>query len=174
MTVAIPTTATTAGYDLLSFFHEEQHDSFLSVAEARVLEKDEVLIAQGEAHSGLFIVTRGVLDIRVWAQEPISVGKRGTGELLGEVSFLTGEGTTATVVAVEHSEVLALPAEALRQQLQQDHAFASRFYQMLGRVVARKLTEQSRRTVPFTLAINEKLGDTFRATIIALGMTSIT
>ena len=79
------------GYDLLSFLDEEQHDDVLSLAEARVLQADDVLIDQDEAQPGLFIVTRGVLDVRVGSQKPISVGKRGAGELLGEVSFLTGD-----------------------------------------------------------------------------------
>lgn len=167
MPPTLPASTTSPGYDLLSFFDEEKHDDVLSLATARALEAEDVLISQGEAQPGLFIVTRGVLDVRVGSQKPISVGKRGAGELLGEVSFLTGEGANATVVAQETSEVLALPAEALRQQLQQHPRFASRFYQMIGRIVAGKLTELSRRAVPYTLAIthSEELDGKIRGTV---------
>jgi len=167
MPTPLPATAAIPGYDLLNFFHEERHVHVLALAEARTLKAEEVLIAQGEAQPGLFIVTRGLLDVRVGSQKPISVGKRGVGELLGEVSFLTGEGANATVVAQEASEVLALAAEPLRQELQQNPRFASGVYQLLGRVVARKLTELSRRAVPYTVAIthSQELDGKLRSTV---------
>ncbi len=147
------TTTTTFGYDLLSFFHDEQDDNLIALGEVRDLASGETLITEGERHPGLFIVTRGLLDVRVGLQEPISVGKRGPGELLGEVSFLTGEGANATVVAREHSEVLALSAETLNERLRQNPEFSSRFYKILAQVAARKLTEQTRRASPLSLAI---------------------
>lgn len=152
-TSEVSTVITTPGFDLLSYFQEAHDNDLLSLAQVRTLQAGEVLISEGATDPGLFIVTRGVLDVRVGAQQPISVGKRGPGDLLGEVSFLTGEGANATVVALETCEVLALPAEALERQLRQSTRFAARFYQMIGRVVARKLTEQSRRAVPFSVAI---------------------
>ncbi len=163
----LPAATTTPGYDLLSFLQEEQYDDVLSLAEAREVETDEVLIAQGEPQPGLLIVTRGLLDVQVGSQKPISVGKRGAGELLGEISFITGEGANATVVAREPSEVLALPAKGLQQKLTQDPHFASRFYQLIGRVVARKLTELSRRAIPYSVAIthSEELDGKLRGTV---------
>jgi CRP-like cAMP-binding protein len=142
---------TSPGFDLLSYFQEADDNDLLSFAAPLTLEPGDVLISEGSTQPGLFIVTRGLFDVRV-GRHPISVGKRGAGELLGEVSFLTGDGANASVVALETCEVLALPAEALANQLRQTR-FSARFYQMLGRVVARKLTEQSRRAVPFSIAI---------------------
>jgi CRP-like cAMP-binding protein len=149
----LPTATTTPGFDLLSYFQEDESNDLLSIAKTRVLKAGETLITEGEAHPGLFVVTRGLLDVLVGVQNPTSVGKRGPGDLLGEVSLLTDEGASATVVAMETSDVLALPAEALKEQLSKKAGFAARFYQMIGRVVALKLTEQSRRAMPFSLAI---------------------
>jgi CRP-like cAMP-binding protein len=143
----------TSGFDLLSYFQEEQENDLLALAQPRTINARETLIAEGQVSPGLFIVTRGLFDVRVGAQQPTSVGKRGPGDLLGEVSFLTGEGANATVAALETSEVLALPAETLQAHLQMNASFAARFYRVLARVVARKLTEQSRRAMPFTVAI---------------------
>ena len=147
------TTTTTSGYDLLSFLHEEQDDNLLALSEVRGLAAGETLITEGERHPGLFVVTQGLLDVRVGLQEPITVGRRGPGELLGEVSFLTGDGANATVVGKEKSEVLALSAESLKERLRQNPEFSSRFYKILAQVAARKLTEQTRRAVPLSLAI---------------------
>ncbi|HUG92584.1 MAG TPA: cyclic nucleotide-binding domain-containing protein [Planctomycetaceae bacterium] len=147
------TLTVTPGFDLISDFQGEDDNDLLSVAEPRVLHRGDVLITEGAPQPGLFIVTRGLLDVRVGTQQPVSVGIRGPGDLLGEVSLLTGEGANASVVALETCELLALPAEALQEQLKQNTRFAARFYQLLGRVVARKLTEQSRRALPFSLAI---------------------
>lgn len=147
------TSPTTPGFDLLSEFQDDQDNPLLAMAQPLVIGKDEVLIREGTPHPGLFIVTRGLLDVRVGVQNPVSVGKRGPGELLGEVSFLSGEPANATVAALEPSELLALPTAVLQHELHRNHAFAAHFYQRIGRAVARKLTEQSRRAVPFTVAI---------------------
>lgn len=153
MSTSVANKSSTSGYDVLSFFSDEQDEELISLARVRDLKAGEILITEGQLDPGLFVVTRGLLDVRVGLQEPISVGKRGPGELLGEVSFLTGEGANATVVAREPSEVLALSAESLNEQLRQNPEFSSRFYKLLAQAAARKLTEQTRRAVPVSLAI---------------------
>lgn len=142
-----------SGFDLLSFFQEGHENNLLALAQPRTIESREVLITEGEASPGLYIITRGLFDVFVGGQKSVSIGKRGPGELLGEVSFITGEPANATVVALETSEVLAIPAEALQDHMQGDVVFAARLNHELARVVAWKLTEQTRRVSPFNKAI---------------------
>ncbi len=143
----------TSGFELLSFFQEEQANDFLALAQSRTIQPGEVLITEGEVPPGLFIITRGLFDVRVGLQQPTSVGKRGPGELIGEGSFITGEPANATVVAIEISEVLSVAAEKLQDQMQENIIFAARLNHELARVVAWKLTEQTRRITPVSKAI---------------------
>ena len=143
----------TSGFDLLSFFQEEQENDFLALAQPRTVNPGDVLIKEGEVPPGLFIITRGLFDVRAGLQQPTSIGRRGPGELLGEGSFITGEPANATVVALEKSEVLAVAAEKLQDQMQGNLVFAARLNHELARVVAWKLTEQTRRAMPVSKAI---------------------
>ena len=143
----------TMGLDLLSCFQEEHENDLAALAEPRTLQPGEVLISEGESPPGLYIIIRGLFDVLVGGPKPISVVKRGPGELLGEVSFLTGEPANATVVAIETSEVLALGAAELDNHMEQNVFFASRLNRELARVVAWKLTDQSRRVLPLSKSI---------------------
>lgn len=60
------------------------------------------------------------------------ISRYSSGEVLGEISFLNFSPSATTVKAVENSVVLALPCQTLLAKLQQDLAFASRFYRMLA------------------------------------------
>jgi hypothetical protein len=143
----------TSGFDLLSYFQEKQENNLLELAQPLTVNAGQVLIKTGDTQCGLFIITRGLFDVVVGSDQPISVGRRGPGELVGEVSFITGEPANATVVAIETSEVLVVPSDALHGQMQENVVFAARLNRELARVVAWKLTEQTRRVLPYGKAI---------------------
>ena len=145
--------AQASGLELLSYLDPEDRDALLYFADERVLDPGEVLIEQGQPHAGLFIVMQGLLDVRVGSDASVSLGRRGPGQLLGELSFLTGDHASATVAALEATRVLALPQDMLGDLLGGSAVFAARFYQMLGKVVAGRLAESARRTLPVDTAI---------------------
>ncbi len=70
------------------------------------------LIAQGEALDGLLVLARGAVSVRVDGRE---VARLAPGQLIGEMSFLTGRPTTASVVAVTSSRYLRLPRPGLHR-----------------------------------------------------------
>ena len=68
------------------------------------------LIAQGEALESLLVLARGEVSVRVDGRE---VARLAQGQLVGEMSFLTGRPTTASVVAVTPSRYVRLPKAGL-------------------------------------------------------------
>jgi branched-chain amino acid transport system substrate-binding protein len=63
---------------------------------------EETIIRQGDRSDSLYIIAKGVLGILVELQDgqSIEVARKGAGEIFGEISLLTGEPRTASVMAI--------------------------------------------------------------------------
>lgn len=104
--------------------------------------------------SGAFLVTQtGMLGA---GERSLSVIQRG--ELVGELSFLDARPPSATVRAALASQVLAVARSEVARKLQNDLAFAARFYRALGITVAMRLRAQSRGAEPDDEPDLEQLG----------------
>lgn len=104
--------------------------------------------------SGAFLVTQtGMLGV---GERSLSVIQRG--ELVGELSFLDARPPSATVRAALASQVLAVARSEVARKLQNDLAFAARFYRALGITVAMRLRAQSRGAEPDDEPDLEQLG----------------
>jgi cyclic nucleotide-binding protein len=76
----------------------------------RKLEEGDVLAAQGDRGSSLFLVLDGVLDVAVDGRK---VGDLGPGAVVGERAILESSPRTATLTAVTAVKVAEAPAEAI-------------------------------------------------------------
>jgi len=77
--------------------------------------RGETVIRQGERGESLFVVTRGRVEIRVAGEgEEAVVSTLGAGSVFGEMSLLTGDPRTATVLALEDTEVFPVRREDFR------------------------------------------------------------
>ncbi len=86
-----------------------------------LLGEGETLFVQGEASDALFLVKRGRLQAVVTQADgsAAAVGEIGPGEPVGEMQLFAGGRRTATVRALQETELLALPA-ALVERLAAD------------------------------------------------------
>jgi bacteriocin-type transport-associated protein len=98
-----------------------------------------VLIEEGEPISVLYILLDGELAVTLRALEGKEVARLRAGEILGELSFLDSRPPTATVTALDEVTVLSVPRSALSSKLEEDSAFAARFYRALGIFLASRL-----------------------------------
>ena len=110
----------------------------LAAGARRVLDPGDVLIEQGQPADALSIVLEGGLAVEVDGRR---VANRGTGEFLGEMSFVDGSPPSATVRATERSLVLAIPQVAVADHLRADTAFAARFYRAIAMVLSARVRE---------------------------------
>ena len=103
---------------------------------------NNTLIAQGHVSDALYFMLKGTARVdRTTGDTVATVATLESGDLFGEVSFLQGETTTATVVAASDIEVLALDKPALDHLLQDSPAFAARFFQHLAVVLSARLRD---------------------------------
>lgn len=107
----------------------------------------QVLIEQGKSLDAIYILLKGNIGIYINIindHEKISkeVARSASGEILGEMSFITGANASATVKIIETSEVLVLPCKFLSAKLQKDLGFSSRFYRAIAIVLLDRLKDR--------------------------------
>lgn len=116
------------------FFAEVLDDAELKILSdhARLLSFDEgaKLIDEDGAGHSMFVVTKGAADVTVRDEEG-TVATLKHGDILGEMSLLTGEPRSATVTATEPLEVLEVDKSALANVLWMAPDLVERFVDML-------------------------------------------
>lgn len=98
----------------------------------------QAIIREGEPIDSIFFVTRGVFRVTTRASSS-DIAQIGTGEVLGEISYVDRRPPTATVTAVTDGRVLSIPRSSLSQKLSSDPGFASRFYKAIAAFLADRL-----------------------------------
>ena len=107
------------------------------------------LLTQGEPVSALMVVIEGHVAVRIHGEETkIDVSVLGPGDLMGEMSFVTGEAASASVVAIESGKALSLSRKALEAAVKDDMGFAARFHLALAGLMAERLRETTTRLPP--------------------------
>jgi CRP/FNR family cyclic AMP-dependent transcriptional regulator len=99
-----------AGVELFAGLSEAEREGLAQLMRPRRLALREQLFHKGDEGSEVYLVTRGALKALTTSEDGDDVvfSILGPGELIGEIAFLTRSRRTATVAAVEASEVLAL------------------------------------------------------------------
>lgn len=96
----------------------------------RDLAPGETLIAAGREVRDLYFVTDG--EFAVTAASGAAIATVALGDVLGEMSFVEKRLPGATVTALDHARVLAIPREAILAEFERDAGFAARFYRALA------------------------------------------
>jgi CRP/FNR family cyclic AMP-dependent transcriptional regulator len=111
--------------------NDQDIEWLVEVGEKRSVPAGDVLIHEGRPFDAIFIVLEGTLSVEVAALGNKEINRLGCGEIVGEMSFVDARPPSATVRAIERSTVFAIPRTALESRLQDDPAFAARFYRAL-------------------------------------------
>ena len=118
-------TATSDEADRRGAFPElsADHQAVLaSVGTTRSYEQGDALFTAGDTDYELMAITAGrvaIVDEHGTPAERVIV-EHGPGRFLGELNLLTGQAVYLTAVALEHTEVVAVPAEGLRRVLAEE------------------------------------------------------
>jgi CRP-like cAMP-binding protein len=115
---------------------DEDMEWMLSSGIRREAEKGEVLIQQGKFIDSLFLLVDGLFKVTAGN---IEVAQLKSGEIMGELSFVDSRPTSASVIAVEKSLVLALPRTLVSKRLSENTGFAARFYRAVAVFLADRL-----------------------------------
>jgi small-conductance mechanosensitive channel/CRP-like cAMP-binding protein len=86
----------------------------------------EPMMEQGSSGASLYVVRSGIFEIRRAREDgdPIIYGRVGPGEYLGEVSMMSGDPRSVTVVALTPALAMELPREALEALLRDDRSLS--------------------------------------------------
>ncbi len=121
--------------------HEAELESLAGSVRQRSLKPGEVLIEEGEDGGSLFLLSEGLLEVlKTGAAGLERVGIVEPGQVVGEMSLLTGEPRSATVRAMAECVVQEVEADSLRSLLVERPAIA----EGLSRVAARRSTETTK------------------------------
>lgn len=106
-----------------------------------VLQVDEgaVLIEEQRAINHMYIVLDGMLSVVVGGKHGRRLATLHSGEVIGEISFVDSSPPTASVVALTSCRLLAVPTTGLVAKLDNDQAFAARFYHSIANYLADRL-----------------------------------
>ncbi len=122
--------------DFLRPMPVEERISLASLMTKELWGHEEMVFAQGEPGASLYIVLSGKLEVQSLTPEGVSVvlGTLGPGNVFGEMSLLTGEPRSATVVCLEDALLLSLDKAALQPFLEANPDLLSE----ISRIVAKR------------------------------------
>jgi len=103
------------------------------------------LICEGQPIGAVYVVLAGEFSVCAAAVDGREIARLGSGDIVGEMSFLDSRAPSATVAALRDSAVLAIPRDALASRLQEQTAFAARFYRALAMFLSSRLRGTVRR-----------------------------
>lgn len=128
----------------------EDRQELMRIAEQVPIQRGQVLIEEGQGLSVLFLVVQGLLGVRM-AREgvDIEVAVLGPGEIVGELSFVSLEPASATVVGMEDGAALRFDLDELRAMTGELPGTGARLFHSLALVLARRVREANARLFTF-------------------------
>jgi CRP-like cAMP-binding protein len=128
-----------AGFALLNELADSEITWLRAEGEILYCERGAVLVQEGSRIETLYLVLGGVLSVTIGGAGGREIAKLGPGQIIGEMSFLEDRPASATVRALEGSEVLAISRAAVEAKLRQDTAFSAHLFRGLAMVTSRRL-----------------------------------
>jgi CRP-like cAMP-binding protein len=116
---------------LLGQMSDEDIEWMLGVGRKEPISRGRILIEEGRDIDAVYMVLDGTFAVSVAAAGNREINRLSSGEVVGEMSFVDARPPSATVTAVEDSNVFAIPRADLANRLEQDMGFAARFYRAL-------------------------------------------
>ncbi len=130
-------------FDPLSTFAmliPEDRERLLEVADHVPVQEGQVLIQEGQDLSVLFLVVKGLFGVRINRNDvDIEVALLGPGEIIGELSFVSMEPASATVVALEEGSVLRFDLNRLQRMHKDLPGIGARLFHSFALVLAKRV-----------------------------------
>ncbi|MBF0457492.1 MAG: cyclic nucleotide-binding domain-containing protein [Nitrospirae bacterium] len=136
---------------ILEILSDDDIQWLLSMGMEEHLEPETMIIKEGEFTEAVYIVLEGLLGVFVSASGYKQVATIGAGEIIGEMSYLENEPTSAAVIAIEPSILLSISKDALDNRINSDPTFGNRLYRGIGTAISQRLRKAMSR-IEFILA----------------------
>lgn len=131
----------------------QEWSALLAQAQLVALARNEVLIKRGQTERSIFLVASGALEVSAGGGGSTmgSLFREGAGAVIGEIAFFDGGTRSATVWAIEPTQLLALERKDIETFAAQHPVRGLELLFALGRVLAFRVrrSEQRRRADAF-------------------------
>ncbi len=118
------------------------------IATIQRLTKGEILLRQDETNCNVYIIVTG--SVSVFIDREFIYNLCRTGDILGEMSVITGGPSNATISADKDVDLIEIPAKTLRQiHGNRDHNLHSALYQWFSNILTDKLYKTSQKAKQF-------------------------
>jgi len=104
---------------------------------------DSQVVREGETPAALYFVLSGRLGVRIPEFGNAVVGTLGPGRVVGEISLIDSRPATASVCALENSQLLACSRNEISHRLAADPPFAARFFRAVALDSVGRLQERT-------------------------------
>ena len=136
------------GTGILEPLGDEDRDILSGYGEFLPVNPDQHLIEQGMSQSALFFVISGKLHATVTMNgRTVLVGTIEKGETIGEINLLDPAKASATVTAVEFSQVWKIDTASLEQYINEYPKPAAWLLIGIGKTIAHRLRNQNEKIV---------------------------
>ena len=105
------------------------------------LKTGDVLVAKGAENRYLYIILEGSFAVLAGKDDSFKVASLGSGEIVGEMSFVDGTPPQTTVKAEMASDVFAIPKSRIEANIAANQGFGLRLYRALSLFLANRLRE---------------------------------
>jgi len=98
---------------------DDEIENLANASVSRVYAPGEAIVRRGQMGGSMFVIIRGSVKVQIPEKDyQKTINKLGENAFFGEMSLLTGEPRTATVIAEEETEVLQIRKEGLKPLLE--------------------------------------------------------
>lgn len=118
---------------------DEDIEWLISNGEKERFAAGSTIIKKGQKIDKLYIGLDGKFSVFVGEKEDKKVAELGTGEIVGEMSFVDTSPPSATVRAEQNSIVYSIRRDKLKNKIDGDTGFAARFYHAIAIFLADRL-----------------------------------
>jgi CRP-like cAMP-binding protein len=125
----------------------DQIQALLSICQREFFAKDDVIITEGSKEHALFVITKGKVRITLGndSEESMELIDLGVGETLGEVSLLIDAPHSATVTALEPTEVITFTRKSLTVLMADYPELAANVWHRLAQSLSGRLRHSNER-----------------------------
>ena len=129
---------------LLNEFDQDHVDWIFDTGLPQVFVPGTPIIREGVEPEALYIIMEGLVGIFVASMGDMCIARLGPGELLGDISFLENIPASASVIAIENTNVLVIQRKELESKLTEDPEFSARLFKALAIISNRRLSMRER------------------------------
>jgi hypothetical protein len=140
-----------SGWPLHELTPEDQ-TLLASMAQTFEAAPGDTIISEGGRPNALLLIADGAARVEVRGRE---VAILGPGSLVGEMSFVSGDPASATVVVTERARVARVPSADVEACEADNPGFSARLYRSIARIVGERLRRQHQQWFDDDTAVGE-------------------